>query len=246
MNVLGIDVGGSGIKGAPVNTKTGELLAERIRKETPQPATPAAVEQVIAEIAKEFNWTGPIGIGFPAVVQQGVVKTASNIDKTWIGEHLEKRVSEKTGCPAFGVNDADAAGMAEFTFGAGVKNGVVMVVTVGTGVGTALFTNGHLVPNTELGHIELDGKNAEKQVSDAARKAENLEWDVWAARFSNYLNRLEFLIWPDLFILGGGISKKFDKFEKELRITTPLVTATLQNEAGIVGAALYAASRYAP
>lgn len=240
MIILGIDVGGSGIKAAPVNIETGELTAERKRYETPNPATPEAMVEVIANLIRDFDWKGPVGIGFPAVVQQGVVKTASNIDKKWIGQNLEKLVSEKTGCPAFGLNDADAAGMAEFHFGAGVHKGVVMVITVGTGVGTAVFSNGMLLPNTELGHIDLNGKNAEKQVSDATRKREDLDWSTWAKRFSLYLNELERLFWPDLFILGGGVCKKFDKFEKDLKITTPLVTAKLQNEAGIIGAAIYA------
>jgi polyphosphate glucokinase len=245
MNVLGIDVGGSGIKGAPVDTLTGTLLAERFRVETPQPATPAAVVSAINQVVKQFQWKGLIGIGFPAVVQQGVVKTAANIDKKWIGQNLEQLVLKETGCHTYGVNDADAAGTAEFHFGAGIKKGVVFVITVGTGVGTAVFANGHLLANTELGHIELNGKDAEKQVSDAARKKEDMSWEEWAKKFSGYLNAIENLFWPDLFILGGGVCKKFDKFENLLTIRTPLVTAKLQNEAGIIGAAIHARDTHA-
>jgi polyphosphate glucokinase len=245
MHVLGIDVGGSGIKGAPVDTLTGTLLAERHRIETPQPATPEAVVDAIAAVIGHFKWKGVVGVGFPAVVQRGIVKTAANIDKKWIGKNLETLVFEQTGCQTYALNDADAAGTAEFHFGAGVKQGVVIVITVGTGVGTAVFANGHLVANTELGHIELNGKDAEKQVSDAARKKEDMSWEAWAKKFSSYLNAIENLFWPDLFILGGGVCKKFDKFEKLLKIRTPLVTAKLQNEAGIIGAAIHACECHA-
>jgi len=234
--ILGIDIGGSGVKGAIVHTKKGELLTERYRIPTPQPATPDAVAEVIAKIARHFKWEGPIGVGFPGVIQQGVVKTAANVDKSWLETDINKLFSRKTGCRVHVVNDADAAGMAEARFGAGngVK-GVVLLVTVGTGLGTVLFTNGKLVPNLELGHIIDD---AEKYASDAARKNDNLSWEIWAGRFNEYLNRMEELLWPDLIIIGGGASKKDDLFMKQLKTNAKVVPARLLNNAGIVGAAL--------
>lgn len=241
MHVLGIDVGGSGIKGAVVDTKSGELITERHRIDTPQPATPEAVVQTIAAVISHFNWKGIVGIGFPAAVQHGIVRTASNIDKSWIGRNLDGLVTEATGCPCYSLNDADAAGIAEFEFGAAHPDGTVFIITVGTGLGTCMFSNGTLVPNTELGHINLDGVgNAEKYASDATRKREDLKWSRWAARFSKYLNELEKLFWPDLFIIGGGASKKIEKFKGDLKIKTKLVAAQLKNEAGIVGAAIHA------
>lgn len=239
MQVLGIDIGGSGIKGAPVDVRTGELLAERFRIATPQPASPEPVARTVAEIARHFDWNGPIGCGFPAVVQQGITRTAANVDKAWIDADAARLISEITGCPVKVMNDADVAGLAEMTFGAGQgRMGVVLVVTIGTGLGTALFTNGMLLPNTELGHIEIDGKDAELLASDAARKREDLSWNIWAARFDTYLNRLQALIWPDLIILGGGASKKYEKFAPYLTVKTKIVIAEALNEAGIIGAAL--------
>jgi len=225
--------------GAVVNTKKGELLTERYRIPTPVPATPEAVADVIAKIAKHFKWTGPIGVGFPGVIQQGVVKTATNVDKSWLETDINKLFSKKTGCDVHVVNDADAAGMAEMKFGAGAGvKGVVLLITVGTGLGTVLFTNGKLVPNLELGHIILNGQDAEKYSSDATRKTEKLPWDVWAGRFNEYLTRMEDLLWPDLIIIGGGVSKKDDLFFKHLQTNTTVVPATLLNNAGIVGAAM--------
>lgn len=240
MEVLGIDFGGSGIKGAPVDTGTGELLAPRHRIPTPRPSRPGAVADVIAEIARHFGWQGPVGVGYPGVVRRGTTLTASNVHKGWIGLDAARLISEKTGCPVSVINDADAAGLAEMTFGAGRdhQKGVVIMITIGTGLGTAIFTDGHLVPNCELGHIEIRGKEAERRASDAARKRKNLTWKQWARRFDEYLREMERLFWPDLFILGGGGSKRADRFLRYLTVETEVVPAHLLNEAGIVGAAL--------
>jgi polyphosphate glucokinase len=237
--VLGIDIGGSGIKAAPVNTEDGLMLDLRHRIPTPSPATPESVAYVISDVVNHFNWKGLIGCGFPAVVQNGVAKTAANIDDSWIGVNINKLLTHVTGSPVYVINDADAAGMAEMKFGAGQdKQGVVVLVTVGTGIGTVIFNNGRLVPNTELGHLEYNGMDVEKYVSDATRKEEDLSWEEWAGRFNEYLAELERLIWPDLIILGGGISKKGEKFLGFLDQKIPILTAELLNNAGIVGAAL--------
>jgi polyphosphate glucokinase len=240
--VLGIDVGGSGIKGAPVNTKKGVLLDERFRIPTPSPATPEKVAGVINEIAKHFNWKGPIGIGFPSVIVKGVVKTASNIDKSWIDTNGQQLISKVTGLPVHLVNDADSAGLAEIRFGAGKKvKGTVVMVTVGTGIGTALFTRGRLVSNTELGHVFLNnGKVAEKFAADSIRQAEDLNWLDWGARFNEYLKEIEKLFWPELIIIGGGVSKKPEKYMSAVSVKAPIVMAQQRNEAGIIGAAIAA------
>lgn len=239
MQVLGIDIGGSGIKGAPVDLKKGVMLTDRYRIPTPQPAKPKPVANAVAEIAKYFDWTGPIGCGFPAVVQQGTIRTAANIHNKWIGTKAAALFSEATGCPVKVLNDADAAGLAEMKFGAGKgREGVVLVVTIGTGLGTSLFTDGVLLPNTELGHIEIDCIDAETRASDAARKNDELSWKEWGKRLDKYLNHLEKLVWPDLIILGGGVSKKHDKFVPFLTVQAEIVIAESFNEAGIIGAAL--------
>ena len=242
MEILGIDVGGSGIKGAPVNLETGELLAERFRVPTPQPATPNGVGEKIHEIVQHFNWNGPIGCGFPAAIRGGVAQNASNIDKKWIGTHVGELITSFTGLPAVALNDADAAGLAEVTFGLGKnQKGVVLMITIGTGLGTSLFIDGKLVPNTELGHIRLKSHGvAEPYASDAARKREDLNWATWAQRFDLYLGELEKLFYPEMFILGGGSSKKFEKFSHLLNTRARIVPARLLNRAGIVGAALAA------
>lgn len=241
MQILGIDIGGSGIKGAPVDTETGEMLAGRYRIPTPQPSKPRAVAAVVAEIAHHFEWHGPLGCGFPSVVQGGVVRTAANVHKRWIGTDAAALFTQASGCPATVINDADAAGLAEMRFGAGRgRAGLVLIVTIGTGLGTALFTDGHLVPNTELGHIEIRGKEAELRASDAARKRYKLSWKQWARRFDEYLRTLEALLWPDLIILGGGASKKSERFFPYLKVGAEVVPADLENEAGIIGAALAA------
>ncbi|MDX9954025.1 MAG: ROK family protein [Anaerolineae bacterium] len=239
MKVLGIDIGGSGIKGAPVDTKSGELLEERFRLVTPQPSTPAAVAEVVGEVARHFKWRGAVGCGFPAVVQHGVTMTAANVDAGWIGADAAKLLAKATDCPVVVLNDADAAGIAEMKFGAGERRkGLVLIVTIGTGLGTALFIDGRLVPNTELGHIELRGEDAEVWASDAARERKELSWEAWALYFNEYLVKLERLVWPDLIILGGGASKKFDLFCSALTVKAEVVPAEMRNEAGIVGAAL--------
>jgi polyphosphate glucokinase len=241
MEVLGIDIGGSGIKGALVNTETGELLAERCRLPTPEPSKPEPVAEAVAQIASHFDWHGPVGCGFPSALQNGIVVTAANISKKWIGVNAADLFSEITGCPVVVLNDADVAGIAEMKFGAGHgHNGVVLIVTIGTGLGTALFTQGKLLPNAELGHVELNGADAEMWASDAARKRDHLSWKKWVQRFDVYLNYLESLFWPELIILGGGASKKFDKFGGRLTVQAEVVPAQLLNDAGIVGAALAA------
>ncbi len=239
MQILGIDIGGSGIKGAPVDIEKGEMLTERYRIPTPQPAKPEAVAKTVAEIAKYFEWEGPIGCGFPSVVRQGVTRTAANVHKSWIGTDAAKLFNETTGCPVKVINDADAAGLAEMTFGAGKNHmGVVLLVTIGTGLGTSLFTNGILLPNTELGHIEINGEEAELMASDAIRKQKNLSWEKWGKNLDTYLNHLEKLVWPDLIILGGGVSKKHKKFMPYLNVQAEIVIAETFNQAGIIGAAL--------
>jgi polyphosphate glucokinase len=237
--ILGIDIGGSGVKGAVVNTKKGKLITERYRIPTPQPATPEAVADVIRKITKHFKWKGPVGVGFPGVIQQGVARTAANVDNSWIDKDLNSLFSKVTGCKVHVVNDADAAGMAEVKFGAGRGyKGTLMLITVGTGLGTVVFTNGKLVPNLELGHLMLHGADAELYASDAARGNNNLDWETWAKRFNEYLLRVEELLWPDKIIIGGGASKKGDKFFHHLTTKAKVVPAKLMNEAGIVGAAL--------
>lgn len=239
MKILGIDIGGSGIKGAPVDTETGQMLASRLRLPTPASAKPAPMIEIIREIAQYFDWTGPIGCGFPGVVRHGVTLSAANVSKKWIGFDAASAIAEITGCPTCVVNDADAAGLAEISFGAGRgRQGVILVVTIGTGLGSALFSNGHLLPNSELGHIEINGVDAESRASDAARKREKLSWKQWGKRFNFYLNTLYKLFSPDLIILGGGTSSKFEKFSRYLDVPTEIVIATMLNEAGIVGAAL--------
>jgi len=245
MEILGIDVGGSGIKGAIVETSTGQLLTERHRIPTPKPATPVQVSQVVAEIAQHFDWHGKIGCCFPAVIQQGVARTAANIDRAWIGADVDQLFSESTGCATFVLNDADAAGYAEIEFGAakGCK-GFVVVLTIGTGIGSALFIEHQLVPNTELGHIILpNGKEAEKYTSDAIRTKKELTWIQWGQRFDEYLVYIESLFWPELIVIGGGISKKFHKFIDYITIKTPIIPAGSLNNAGIIGSAL-AAEKY--
>lgn len=242
MEILGVDVGGSGMKGAPVDTETGALLAPRFRIPTPKSGKPRPMARVMAQIVEHFEWQGPIGAGFPAPLHDGVVLAAANIHKDWIGTNAEEIFAEAAGCPVRVINDADAAGLAEMIFGAGKDHpGVVLIVTVGTGLGTAVFTNGHLVPNTEFGHIEIKGKDAELQASDAARKRGNLSWKKWGKRFNRYLLTMERLIWPDLIILGGGAVKKADKFMHWIdEMQAEIVPAQLLNEAGIVGAAMAA------
>jgi polyphosphate glucokinase len=244
VEILGIDIGGTGIKGAPVDTLTGELLGERFRLLTPSPATPAAVSATVAEVAAQFSWHGPIGCGFPAAIRGGKVRTAGHVAKEWIGCEAEKLFQASTGCPVAVLNDADAAGYAEMRFGAGQgRKGVVLIVTLGTGIGTALFIDGHLVPNTEMGHIEIRGKDAEVRAASSARERKDLSWKKWARRVDEYLQHMNSYLWPDLIIIGGGVSKKADKFLPLLTVETEVVAAQMENEAGIVGAAVAALYR---
>jgi len=243
MEILGVDIGGSGVKGAMVNTETGEFITERFRIQTPDPATPKAIAKTVMKLVEHFNINGPIGCGFPAVIQHNIVRTASNIDKSWIGIDVVDLFMKFTKRVSRVINDADAAGLAEMKFGAGSnQKGIVIMITVGTGLGTSIFVEGKLLPNTEFGHIILNNKIAEKYASDAVRKNKNLSWKQWAKRFDTYLNRLEDLIWPDLFIIGGGASKKFDRFFEYFTVNAKVMPAQLLNDAGIVGAALAAES----
>lgn len=239
MSVFGVDVGGSGIKGAPVDTRTGELLAERTRIKTPKPATPEAIVATAVGVVRGSGWDGPVGCGFPAVIKDGVVRTAANIDERAIGFDMQGRLEQDLGTPVRVINDGDAAGLAEMRWGAGrAVEGVVLMLTLGTGIGTSLFVEGRLVPNTELGHIEIRGKDAEHRASDGARKREDLSWREYAERLDEYLHKVEDLLWPDLIVVGGGISKKSERFFPHLTARTRIVAAEMLNEAGIAGAAL--------
>lgn len=240
---FGIDIGGSGIKGAPVNLKKGKLADDRLRIPTPQPSAPDAVADTVARLIGSFDIDEdmPVGVTFPAVIQHGVAQTAANVDDSWIGTDVDALLTERTGHDVFVVNDADAAGIAEMEFGAGAgQKGVVLMTTLGTGVGSALFNDGELVPNTELGHILFEGESYEKHVADSARERDELSWEDWAERLQGYYSLLEFLFSPDLFIVGGGVSKKHEKFLPRLHLRTPIVPADLRNEAGIIGAAVLA------
>ena len=243
MTLLGIDIGGTGIKGAPVDVETGQLAGERFRIETPQPSVPNAVADVVEQIAAHFNYRGPTGVTFPAVVKHGVTYTAANVDRAWIGTHAGELFSRHVGGPVTVVNDADAAGLAEMRFGAGKnRKGVVILLTLGTGIGSAVFLDGKLVPNTEFGHLMIRGKEAEKRASEKVREQKQLSWQQWAERLSEFLNELEKLCSPDLFIMGGGISKKAEKFFPYLKTRTEVIVvpAQMRNEAGIIGAAYLA------
>jgi len=242
MQGLGIDIGGSGIKGAIVDLDKGDLMGERHRIETPQPSTPQAVAEVVNQIVRHFKWDGPVGCTFPAIVRNGVTLTAANVDKSWIGTDAASLFAQATGQKVRVLNDADAAGIAEMTFGAGRgrQQGLVMVLTFGTGIGSAIFLDGKLLPNSEFGHVPMPMKGivAEHYCSERIRKEEDLKWSAWAVRANHYLALLELLLSPDLFIIGGGISKKADKWLPLLKARAALAVAELQNEAGIVGAAM--------
>jgi len=242
--LLGIDIGGTGIKGAPVDVEAGKLTAERFRIDTPHPATPDAVAKTVGEIAAHFAWKGPIGATMPGVVKDGTLLTAANIDKQWIGTNAATLFSQSTGNAVTVLNDADAAGIAEMRFGAGKgRRGVVVMVTLGTGIGFALFHDGVLVPNTELGHLEMHGKDAEEQASARVREEKDESWKKWAEKVDDYLDHVDRLLWPDLIIIGGGVSKKAEKFFPYLSTRAELVPATFENDAGIVGAALAIAGK---
>jgi polyphosphate glucokinase len=242
---FGVDIGGSGIKGGLVDLEAGALDGERLRIATPQPSTPEAVADVVAEIVAKFEWTGPVGITLPCVVKHGVALTAANVSKHWVNTDARALFAKRLGKPIDDVvvlNDADAAGMAEMKFGAGVdRDGLVVLLTFGTGIGSALFLDGQLVPNTEFGHLEVDGHDAESKAAASVKEDKGLSWAEWAPRVSRYVTVLENLIWPDLVIAGGGVSKKADKWLPLLEVRTEVVAAALKNDAGIVGAAAAAA-----
>jgi len=239
--VVGIDIGGTGIKGAPVDLAEGKFAAERVRLLTPSPATPQAVADVVGEILQQIGVDGPVGLTIPAVVRHGVVETAAHIDPSWIGGDAVELFSKATGRSVAVVNDADAAGIAEVRFGAGRgQDGVVAVVTLGTGIGSALFIDGTLVPNSELGHLPLHHGEAEDWAAESVREHDELSWKKYAHRLQAYLELVQHVLWPELIIIGGGVSKKADKFLPLIELRTPIVPAQLLNDAGIIGAALAA------
>jgi polyphosphate glucokinase len=246
MHALGVDIGGTGIKAAPVDVAAGRLLEARQKIGTPRPATPQAVADVVTRLVKTFGWSGPVGITFPGVVVDGITRTAANVDHGWIGLDARSLLAKATGQEVSVLNDADAAGMAEMEFGAGKDvPGTVLMLTLGTGIGSALFIDGILVPNTEFGHIEIRGKDAEKRASEHVRETHELSWGKWAGRVDEYLRHMEALLSPSLFIIGGGISKQSDKFVPLLTgIEAKIVPAALHNDAGIVGAAMHAHPDY--
>ena len=238
--ILGIDVGATGIKGAIVDIERGELLTERIKYPPPKPATPHSMTEVMKQLVTDFNWRGkPIGIGFPAIIKEGVSLSASNIDDTWLNFPIEGFLNKKLKSPVRVINDADAAGLAEQKFGGGSKkSGLVILLTLGTGIGSALFYNGVLLPNTELGHLKFADSIAEKHASNNARESKELSYKTWGKQLNKVLNHIEFILAPDHFIIGGGISKKFEKFEEYLKTDATIEPAKMLNYAGIVGAAL--------
>jgi polyphosphate glucokinase len=241
---LGIDIGGSGIKGAVVHTASGELATQRVRFATPTPSTPDAVAALVARLASEASWTGVVGATFPAVIKHGVAKSAANVDPSWIDTDVDEVFTKATGLEVIVLNDADAAGIAESRFGAakGV-GGVVIMLTFGTGIGSALLIDGTLVPNTELGHLELDGHDAETRAASSVKEKHKMSFKKWAERVQAYMAHVERLFTPDLFVVGGGVSKEADKWVPLLRLHTPVKAAQLLNNAGIVGAAMAAAER---
>jgi polyphosphate glucokinase len=248
MRAFGIDIGGSGIKAAPVDVTTGKFVTDRQKIATPRPARPDAIADVVKQLTTAFSWSGPVGITFPGVVADGVTRTAANLDPSWIGVDAAALFGKAAGNPVRVLNDADAAGVAEMTFGAGVGElGTVLMLTFGTGIGSALFTEGVLVPNTEFGHIEIHGRDAETRASEHAKELHDLSWGKWAGRVGEYLQQMEALISPSLIIVGGGVSKQSQKWVPRLTsIRARIVPARLLNDAGIVGAAMATASIAAP
>ncbi|SCX15533.1 polyphosphate--glucose phosphotransferase [Mycolicibacterium fluoranthenivorans] len=239
---FGVDVGGSGIKGGIVDLDTGALIGDRVKVLTPQPSTPEAVAKTVATVVREFGWTGPLGVTYPGVVTDGIVRTAANVDKGWISANAAEIIGNELGGQVVTVlNDADAAGIAEARFGAGKdKTGVIVLLTFGTGIGSAVIHNGVLLPNTEFGHLEVGGKEAEHRAASSVKERKEWSYERWTEEVTKVLVAIENAIWPDLFIAGGGISRKADKWIPLLKNRTPVVAATLLNEAGIVGAALAA------
>ena len=238
---FGIDIGGTGMKAAIVDLASGELRSDRVRIPTPRPATPDAMAKVASELVRALSWSSPIGVGFPGIVRHGVIGSAVNLDPSWVEIDADRVFTDACGVDVAMVNDADAAGLAEVRWGAGREvDGVVLVLTFGTGIGSALFVDGTLVPNTELGHLELDGSDAELRAAAVVREREGIGWKQWAPRVERYLRHLEMLFSPDLFIVGGGASKASEKWLPRITINTPIVPAAMANNAGIVGAALVA------
>ncbi len=239
---FGIDIGGSGMKAAPVDLATGELIADRLKILTPRPASPEPMAAVVAQLVEHFSWSGPLGVTFPGVVRHGVIHSAANVDHSWVGTDADALFSAATGLPVHVVNDADAAGLGEVRYGAGrERRGVVIILTFGTGIGSGLFVDGILVPNTELGHLEIDGHDAETRAAASARERERLSWKDWARRVERYLQTIVKLFSPELIVLGGGASRRADKWLPHIDVATEVVPAALTNEAGIVGGALVGA-----
>ncbi|MFJ9033266.1 polyphosphate--glucose phosphotransferase [Streptomyces sp. NPDC102274] len=245
MKVFGVDIGGSGIKGAPVDLERGDLEEPRYKVLTPHPATPEGVTEGVAHVVEHFSWSGPVGITFPGVVTGSVIRTAANVDAAWVGTDAGRLIGDRLGIPVNILNDADAAGVAEMTFGAGQgRKGVVLLLTFGTGIGSAFFVDGRLVPNTELGHLELNGHEAEKHASSKVKDDHDMSWHHWAQRVEKYLKHVEMLFSPELFIIGGGVSRKADRFLPLIKgIRAEMTPAQLENNAGIVGAAMAAGGR---
>ncbi|WP_024871268.1 polyphosphate--glucose phosphotransferase [Tolumonas lignilytica] len=244
MQILGVDIGGTGIKAAVVDTQNGTLISEHKRVATPRPATPENIANTLKHLVAELAWTGPIGCGFPATVQHGIAYSASNIDPSWINTDAQTLFTETTGQPCFVVNDADAAGMAEMRFGTGQnQQGVTILLTIGTGIGSAVFVNGELHPNTELGHLKFAGDIAERYCAESTRITQRLDWATWGHRFNDYLNHLEFIFNPDRFIIGGGVAEQMAQFAPFLTTKAPVLAAKSLNQAGIIGAALFAESK---
>ena len=242
MITLGIDIGGSATKGALVDTVSGKMVSDRIRFETEAPVKPREVAALVEKIRKKLGYHGPIGAGYPGVVKNGVALTAANLHKNWIGTDVGALIYNQTGQITTVLNDADAEGMAEMRFGVeeARRHKTVLFLTIGTGIGSALFVNGHLLPNTELGHLKIRGKDAEHRASDAVRQRDNLSWKRWGKAFTELLQTYEFLFNPDLIILGGGISSKYDSFAEYLKVDTKILPAKLENTAGIIGAGMAA------
>ena len=240
MQILGVDIGGTGIKAAPVDVTTGTLLAGRVKLATPRPARPDAVAGIVRDLVTGFGWKGPAGIAFPGVITGGITRTAPNLDPAWVGMDARALLGKAAGLQVAMINDADAAGLAEMKFGAGAGHrGTVLVLTFGTGIGSALFIDGILVPNTEFGHIEIRGKDAERRASEHAKELHDLSWEAWAGRVNEYLAHVEALLSPGLIIVGGGVSRKSDKFLPLLTgLTATVIPAAMRNDAGIVGAAM--------
>ena len=242
-NYLGFDIGGTGIKAALINVEQGKLVTEKLRELTPQPSDPKSVVQVMKQMLKKFDYDGPVGCGFPSIIHHGTAKTAANIDKKWIGINLEKLFSKEMGMPFYVANDADVAGLAEVRFGKANADGTVIVLTIGTGIGSGMFLDGKLIPNTEMGHLYFRDSIYERYISSVTRKREGLSWEEWGERFNGYLLHLEKLFSPSVFVLGGGASKKFDRYSEIFTCDAKVVPALYQNDAGVLGAAMYAESR---